>query len=126
MDITINTNPFPKWRRAEILGAFFNAVFLIALCLSIILEAVTRLLDPPKISNSKLILIVGVFGLASNLAGFFVLGGHSREITEHDDPVDEVHSVEEGHGNGTVRTAAAEAEYTGKSKESSCLETIIT
>ncbi|KHJ35764.1 putative cd2+ zn2+ transporter protein [Erysiphe necator] len=64
--------------RAEILGAFFNAVFLIALCVSIILEAAQRLLDPPKINNPKLILVVGVFGLASNLAGFFILGGHSH------------------------------------------------
>lgn len=51
------------WLRAEILGAFFNAVFLIALCLSIVLEAITRLIDPPEISNPKLILIVGSLGL---------------------------------------------------------------
>jgi len=96
------------WLRAEILGAFFNAVFLIALCLSIILEAITRLLDPPEISNSKLILIVGSLGLASNLAGFFVLGGHSHGETEHDDPVDDVRTVEEGYGG---HTGAIEAEY---------------
>ncbi|KAF3031714.1 hypothetical protein E8E11_000694 [Didymella keratinophila] len=99
------------WLRAEILGAFFNAVFLIALCLSIILEAVTRLLDPPEISNSKLILIVGSLGLASNLAGFFVLGGHSHGETEHDDPVDDVRTVEQGYGG---HTGAIEAEYSGK------------
>ncbi|KAK1757384.1 cation diffusion facilitator family transporter [Echria macrotheca] len=66
------------WQRAEILGAFFNAVFLIALCVSIILEAVTRLLDPPEITNAQLILIVGSVGLASNIVGFFVLGGHGH------------------------------------------------
>ncbi|PSR80395.1 cation efflux protein [Coniella lustricola] len=66
------------WLRAEILGAFFNAVFLIALCVSIVLEAVTRLFDPPEISNPKLILIVGSLGLASNLVGFLVLGGHGH------------------------------------------------
>lgn len=64
--------------RAEILGAFFNAVFLIALCLSIILEAITRFLDPPEVFNPKLILIVGSLGLASNIVGFFVLGGHGH------------------------------------------------
>ncbi|KAG9252420.1 cation efflux protein [Emericellopsis atlantica] len=84
------------WLRAEILGAFFNAVFLIALCFSIILEAITRLLDPPEIGNSKLILIVGSVGLASNLAGFFVLGGHSHAQTEHGHPVNDVRTVEEG------------------------------
>lgn len=66
------------WLRAEILGAFFNAVFLIALCVSIVLEAVTRLFEPPEISNPQLILIVGCLGLASNLVGFVVLGGHGH------------------------------------------------
>ncbi|KIW38209.1 uncharacterized protein PV06_10149 [Exophiala oligosperma] len=101
------------WLRAEILGAFFNAVFLIALCLSIILEAITRLLDPPEISNSKLILIVGSLGLASNLAGFFVLGGHSHGDTEHDDPVDDVRTVEEGYGR---HTGAIQAEYSDRTQ----------
>ncbi|KAL3423485.1 zinc cadmium resistance protein [Phlyctema vagabunda] len=90
------------WLRAEILGAFFNAVFLIALCLSIVLEAVTRLLDPPPISNPQLILIVGSLGLASNLAGFFVLGGHGHshgpgEGDHGHSHGDEVRDAEEGH-----------------------------
>ncbi|KAK8927566.1 Cobalt uptake protein COT1 [Metarhizium anisopliae] len=55
------------WVRAEILGAFFNAVFLIALCVSIILEALTRFVEPPEINQPKLILIVGCAGLVSNL-----------------------------------------------------------
>ncbi|KAL2261355.1 hypothetical protein VTK26DRAFT_4331 [Humicola hyalothermophila] len=78
------------WLRAEILGAFFNAVFLIALCVSIVLEALTRFLDPPEINNAQLILIVGCAGLASNLIGFAVLGGHghSHGPGEH------------GHGEG--------------------------
>lgn len=91
--------------RAEILGAAFNAVFLIALCLSIILEAIQRLLDPPEISNPMLILIVGSLGLASNFAGFLVLGGHghSHGAEEHDhDHGDEISHAEEGraaHGH---------------------------
>jgi solute carrier family 30 (zinc transporter), member 1 len=91
-----------QWLRAEILGAFFNAVFLIALCLSIVLEAVTRLIDPPEISNPKLILIVGSLGLASNLAGFFVLGGHghSHGPEGHDHGHgDETRAAEEGHSH---------------------------
>ncbi|EKD18440.1 uncharacterized protein L3040_007535 [Drepanopeziza brunnea f. sp. 'multigermtubi'] len=86
--------------RAEILGAAFNAVFLIALCLSIILEAIQRLLDPPEISNPMLIFIVGSLGLASNLAGFLVLGGHghSHGPEEHDHG-DEISHAEEGHAH---------------------------
>ncbi|KAF4635147.1 hypothetical protein G7Y89_g2944 [Cudoniella acicularis] len=92
------------WLRAEILGAFFNAVFLIALCLSIVLEAITRLIDPPEISNPKLILIVGCMGLASNLAGFLVLGGHGHSHgpgDSHDHAHgDELGIAEEGHSHG--------------------------
>ncbi|ORY57181.1 cation efflux protein [Pseudomassariella vexata] len=86
------------WLRAEILGAFFNAVFLIALCVSIILEAVTRLLDPPVISNPQLILIVGCCGLASNIAGFFVLGGHGHSHG----PGDHSHGEHGDHGHDHV------------------------
>jgi zinc transporter 1 len=90
-----------KWLRAEILGAFFNAVFLIALCLSIVLEAITRLIDPPIISNPKLILIVGSLGLLSNLVGFFVLGGHGHDHGDegHSHSHDELHAAEEGHSH---------------------------
>jgi zinc transporter 1 len=86
--------------RAEILGAFFNAVFLIALCLTIVLEAITRLIDPPEISNPMLILIVGSVGLASNLTGFLVLGGHghSHGPEEHDHGND-IRAAEEGHSH---------------------------
>ncbi len=89
------------WQRAEILGAFFNAVFLIALCVSIILEALSRFIDPPEISNPKLILIVGSLGLASNLAGFVVLGGHghSHGPGEHGHGEGE-HTHADGHAHG--------------------------
>ncbi|KAL7821915.1 cation efflux protein [Trichoderma gracile] len=85
------------WVRAEILGAFFNAVFLIALCVSIILEALTRFVEPPEINNPKLILIVGCAGLFSNLLGFVVLGGHGHD---HGDDHDHDHDHEEGHAHG--------------------------
>ncbi|KAK8072568.1 hypothetical protein PG996_005916 [Apiospora saccharicola] len=86
------------WLRAEILGAFFNAVFLIALCVSIILEAFTRMIDPPTIEQPKLILIVGCTGLASNLIGFFVLGGHGHSHGPGD------HSHGDGHDHGHEHT----------------------
>ncbi|CRK11005.1 hypothetical protein BN1723_009212 [Verticillium longisporum] len=95
------------WLRAEILGAFFNAVFLIALCVSIILEAISRFFDPPDIQNPQLILIVGSIGLASNLVGFLVLGGHGHDHGhgdhdhdhgdgEHDHHHSHEHAAEEG------------------------------
>ena len=36
------------WVRMEVLGALTNAVFLIALCFSIIMEALTRLAKPER------------------------------------------------------------------------------
>ncbi|KAJ2976989.1 hypothetical protein NQ176_g4627 [Zarea fungicola] len=79
------------WVRAEILGAFFNAVFLIALCVSIILEALTRFVEPPEITQPKLILIVGSAGLFSNLLGFVVLGGHGHDHGDEEDDHDHGH-----------------------------------
>lgn len=87
--------------RAEILGAFFNAVFLIALCLSIVLEAITRLIDPPEIGSPKLILMVGCMGLLSNLVGFVVLGGHSHGGHSHgEEGGHHHHGAEEDHHHG--------------------------
>ena len=86
-----------QWVRAEILGAFFNAVFLIALCVSIILEAVTRFVDPPEIENPQLILIVGCAGLFSNLVGFVVLGGHGH--SHGPGGHDHGHAHEHGHSH---------------------------
>ena len=66
------------WLRAEILGALINAVFLIALCFTILIEALQRLIDPPVITNAKLILIVGACGLASNIIGLFLFHEHGH------------------------------------------------
>ncbi|PQE20355.1 hypothetical protein CJF30_00001677 [Rutstroemia sp. NJR-2017a BBW] len=99
--LALMADAFHMFLRAEILGAFFNAVFLIALCVSIILEAVGRFMDPPEITEPRLILIVGSLGLASNLAGFFVLGGHGHSHGPGDGHShgDEVSAAEEGHSH---------------------------
>ncbi|CAP69498.1 uncharacterized protein PODANS_1_11600 [Podospora anserina S mat+] len=94
------TNRFSYgWVRAEILGAFFNAVFLIALCVSIVLEAISRLVDPPDIENPQLILVVGCMGLASNLVGFVVLGGHGHSHGPGDHDHDHAHDHGDGHSH---------------------------
>ncbi|KAF2962663.1 hypothetical protein GQX73_g10909 [Xylaria multiplex] len=102
------TNRFSYgWVRAEILGAFFNAVFLIALCISIILEALTRFVEPQEVSNPKLILVVGCFGLASNLVGFVVLGGHGHD---HGHGHSHEHDTEHGHDHAHQHDDVAAAE----------------
>ncbi|KAJ6519166.1 cation efflux protein [Mycena sanguinolenta] len=81
------------WHRAEILAALVNGVFLVALCFSIALEAMERFFSTPEISNPKLVIIVGGFGLASNLVGLFLFHEHS-----HSHGHSHSHSHTDSHG----------------------------
>lgn len=66
------------WARAEVLGALVNAVFLIALCVSIFVEALKRLYSVDEILNPKLILYVGASGLLINVIGLFLFHEHGH------------------------------------------------
>ncbi|KAI3404399.2 ZRC1 [Candida oxycetoniae] len=66
------------WQRAEILGALINAVFLIALCFTIIIDAISRFFQPQVITNPKLILVVGIAGLLSNGVGLVLFHEHGH------------------------------------------------
>ncbi|XP_067129686.1 proton-coupled zinc antiporter SLC30A1-like [Centruroides vittatus] len=74
------------WARAEILGALVNAVFLLALCFSIFVEALKRFADPELISEPVLILYVGSFGLLVNLVGLLLFRdhGHAHSVSKKD------------------------------------------
>ncbi|SCU98362.1 LAFA_0G17392g1_1 [Lachancea sp. 'fantastica'] len=86
------------WKRAEILGALINAVFLIALCVSILIEAIQRFFEPQEINNPKLVLTVGFAGLLSNIVGLFLFHEHG-------------HSHGHGHGHGHSHGAEAQHDY---------------
>ena len=102
------------WQRAETLGALVNGVFLVALCLSIFLEAIQRFVEPQVVSNPKLVLVVGCMGLASNILGLFLFHehGHSHGGDEHSHDANPIRSAEEGHGhvhaNGETHKVADE------------------
>ncbi|CAB3228672.1 unnamed protein product [Arctia plantaginis] len=64
------------WARAEVLGALVNAVFLVALCFSITVEAVKRFVEKEKIHNAKLLVAVGTLGLLLNIVGLFLFHEH--------------------------------------------------
>ncbi|KAH3686762.1 hypothetical protein WICPIJ_002241 [Wickerhamomyces pijperi] len=81
------------WKRAEILGALINAVFLLALCFSILIEAIQRIFEPAVITNPKLILAVGTAGLISNIVGLFLFHDHG-----HSHGGSGGHSHSHGHG----------------------------
>lgn len=100
------------WQRAETLGALVNGVFLVALCVTIFLEAIQRFVEKPNVTNPKLVLIVGCLGLASNILGLVLFhdvshnhgpGGHSHGDEEeghvHDHSHEHVHEHE--HENAT-------------------------
>ncbi|CCJ29480.1 unnamed protein product [Pneumocystis jirovecii] len=84
--LVLKKNPSAKytygWQRAEVLGALINGVFLLAICLAILLEAVQ------KIHNPVLILIVGILGMVSNAFGLFLFHDfkhHHKNIKDKDE-----------------------------------------
>jgi len=87
------------WQRAETLGALVNGVFLVALCLSIFLEAIQRFVEPQAVSNPMLVLIVGCFGLLSNILGLFLFHEHGHS-----------HGGDHGHSHGTTDNITAAEE----------------
>lgn len=73
------------WARAEVLGALVNAVFLVALCFSILVESLKRFYKPEVIDEPELILYVGLAGLLVNMIGLclFREHGHSHSRGHH-------------------------------------------
>lgn len=68
------------WERAEILGGLINAVVLITVCGFIIIEAITRFLDPHAIEQPPLVIAIGCISLLFNCCGIFLFhqAGHSH------------------------------------------------
>ncbi|KFD71161.1 hypothetical protein M514_04994 [Trichuris suis] len=90
------------WIRAEVLGALVNAVFLLALCFSIFIEGLKRLVEPEEIEHPLQILIVGVIGLVVNVIGIFMFHGHAS-LSGHG------HS----HGKRLVAAVSEQDEFEG-------------
>ncbi|KAH8797741.1 putative metal ion resistance protein/transporter [Xylogone sp. PMI_703] len=69
------------WQRAQLLGAFFNGVFLLALGVSIFLQSIERFVTLQRVESPKLILIMGAVGFALNIISILFLHGmHRGEI----------------------------------------------
>ncbi|ESN93629.1 hypothetical protein HELRODRAFT_115498 [Helobdella robusta] len=66
------------WARAEVVGALINSVFLIALCFTILTEAIERFTNPEKIEHPHVLLYVGIAGFVINLIGLLLLHGHAH------------------------------------------------
>jgi zinc transporter 1 len=88
------------YQRAETLGALVNGVFLVALCVTIFLDAIQRFVEPQIVSNPQLVLIVGCLGLASNLVGLVLFHDHGHSHGGHShDHGNGVKDAEEGHAH---------------------------
>ncbi|KAK7444157.1 cation diffusion facilitator family transporter [Colletotrichum acutatum] len=79
------------WKRAQVLGAFFNGVFLLALGVSILLQAVERFTQLPHVEDPVLVLIMGCIGLALNIIvlSFLHEPHHQEHVQETRHPDDE-------------------------------------
>ncbi|KAF4611240.1 hypothetical protein D9613_006991 [Agrocybe pediades] len=95
------------FHRAELVGAFFNGVFLLALALSIFLQAIERFIHVEVVTSPKLVLIIGCIGLALNIFNAIVVHDHhghghshshvfpaeSTELTKVHSKIDVVHAT---------------------------------
>ncbi|XP_020650297.3 proton-coupled zinc antiporter SLC30A1 [Pogona vitticeps] len=64
------------WVRAEVMGALVNAVFLTALCFTILLEAIERFTEPHEIQQPLVVIGVGAAGLLVNVLGLCLFHQH--------------------------------------------------
>ncbi|KFY67411.1 hypothetical protein V496_01602 [Pseudogymnoascus sp. VKM F-4515 (FW-2607)] len=67
------------WQRAQLLGAFFNGVFLLALGVSIFLQSIERFVSLQKVENPMLVLIIGCVGLTLNIISVTFLHEHDHD-----------------------------------------------
>ncbi|KAK4688903.1 solute carrier family 30 (zinc transporter), member 1, partial [Tremellales sp. Uapishka_1] len=100
------------WQRAEILGALINGVFLVALCVSIALEALGRFISPSDITNPKIIVIVGSLGLLSNIVGLFLFHEHGHSHGGHSHGPPALPESPEPSGDGLTRQDSHSSLYT--------------
>lgn len=64
--------------RAEILAAFVNSIFLFAVTVYILVEAVERLVSPARVLGREMFL-VAIIGLAANVLSVLILRGSARD-----------------------------------------------
>ncbi|KAJ3433553.1 hypothetical protein M0812_22514 [Anaeramoeba flamelloides] len=89
-----NTKMTYGYKRATVVGGLINGTFLLAVCLSITLEAIERFIDHSEIKYPLLLTIVAAAGLLINLIGMFVFKGHGHD---HGHKHDHKHGHKHGH-----------------------------
>ncbi|KAJ7696573.1 CDF zinc transporter [Mycena rosella] len=77
------------FHRAELVGAFFNGVFLLALALSIFLQSLERFINIEPVNSPEQVMIIGCVGLCLNIISVLVVhdhGGHGGHSHSHGAP----------------------------------------
>ena len=97
------------------MGALVNGVFLIALCLSIFLEAIQRFVEPQEVTQPQIIFVVGCAGLVSNLMGLVLFHdhGHSHGESRNHPEQDSLSAAENGHASHDDAEVANFADESG-------------
>ncbi|KAF9634758.1 putative cation diffusion facilitator 1 protein [Lasiodiplodia theobromae] len=109
------------WARAQLLGAFFNGVFLLALGVSIFLQSIERFISLEHISNPMIVLIIGCVGLTLNIITAAFLHehdhdhGHGGHAHSHDVSGEQADAMElpEGHDHAEHLHLTAELKPPG-------------
>ncbi|KAL8934119.1 MAG: hypothetical protein Q9216_006065 [Gyalolechia sp. 2 TL-2023] len=91
------------WQRSQLLGAFFNGVFLMALGLSIFLQSIERFVTIQKMENPLLVLAIGCVGLTLNIvSALFLHEHHHEEAPGHSSDCDRPVRLEHGQDDSIV------------------------
>ncbi|EFQ31040.1 cation diffusion facilitator family transporter [Colletotrichum graminicola] len=98
------------WKRAQILGAFFNGVFLLSLGVSILLQAVERFINITHVKDPVLILIMGCIGLGLNVLVICFLD-------ENDDSNDGGYESDQGEGESIKESVAVACTFPVNSEQ---------
>ena len=61
------------FQRAEVVGAFTNAILLCGLCISIIVNAIQNFITPIRIEQTRIIIILGCIGFILNVSFYIIL-----------------------------------------------------
>ncbi|KAM8947250.1 proton-coupled zinc antiporter SLC30A1 isoform 2-T2 [Pelodytes ibericus] len=95
------------WIRAGVMGALVNAIFLTALCFTIVLEAIERFTEPQAIEQSMVVIGVGAGGLLINLIGLCMFrdsAGHGHSHGGGSAGKAESGGAGHGHSHGVRKT----------------------
>lgn len=93
------------WKRAEVIGALVNGVFLVSVCFYTVTEAAVRLIEgPPELRQPELVLIVGGIGLVINIIGLLMFCSH-RSLAHHGHSHGHSHDNEAGDESHKGKTS---------------------